>query len=133
MVLAAVNFRVELPGFGRPRQKPGNLSETTAGNIKGLVALRQDRDQEASISSRRASSVASANSQFRNIVTLGTFEVTFGQTIQYVLDVSKDTSIGLTRRPPMRYQAASAVRASATPWPSTAASINMLARLRTGP
>jgi len=40
---------------------------------------------------------------------------------------------GRTRRPLMRSQAASAVRAKAIPWPSIAASINMLARFRTGP
>src|SRR5580704_6631567 len=33
----------------------------------------------------------------------------------------------------MRSRAASAVRASATPWPSMVASISMLARLRIGP
>src|SRR5207247_3836365 len=69
----------------------------------------------------------------RNMAIFGTLEVTFGQTIQYVLDILKETSIGFTRRPLMRSQAASAVRASATPWPSTAASINMLARFKTGP
>ena len=57
----------------------------------------------------------------------------FGQTIQYVLANLKDTSNGLIRRPLIRSHAASAVRASAIPWPSTAASINMLARFRTGP
>ena len=49
------------------------------------------------------------------------------------LAIANDTSNGLTRRPLMMSQAASVVRASATPWPSTAASINMLARFRTGP
>ena len=88
---------------------------------------------QASVFRRRASSVASANSQSRNLAIFGTLEIAFGQTIQYVLDILKETSIGLTRRPLMRSQAASAVRASATPWPSTAASISMLARLRTGP
>jgi hypothetical protein len=33
----------------------------------------------------------------------------------------------------MMFHAASAVRASAMPWPSIAASINMLARFSTGP
>src|SRR5713101_9046708 len=69
----------------------------------------------ARIFRRRASSAASANSQFRNVAIFGTLEVTFGQTIQYVLDILKETSIGLTRRPLMISQAASAVRASATP------------------
>ena len=79
------------------------------------------------------SSAASVNNHFLNVAIFGTLEVAFGQTIQYVLDIRKETSIGLTRRPLMRSQAASAVRASATPWPSTAASINMLALLRIGP
>src|SRR5712692_6924596 len=82
---------------------------------------------------RRISSAASARSHSRNIVILGSAEVTFGQTIQYVLDILNETSIGLTRRPLMRSQAASAVRASATPWPSAAASISMLTRFKTGP
>ena len=82
---------------------------------------------------RRISSAACASSHSRNIVILGSAEVAFGQTIQYVLETLRETSIGLTRRPLMRSQAASAVRASATPWPSTAASISMLARFRTGP
>src|SRR5437588_9046081 len=82
---------------------------------------------------RRTSSAASASSHSRNIVILGRAEVALGQTIQYVLDILKETSIGLTRRPLMRSQAASMVRASATPWPSTAASISMLARFRIGP
>jgi hypothetical protein len=82
---------------------------------------------------QRASPAASASSHSRNIAILGSAAVAFGQTIQYVLDILKETSIGLTRRPLMRSQAASAVRASATPWPSTAASISMLALLRTGP
>ena len=68
------------------------------------------------------SSPASANSQFRNVAIFGMFEVAFGQTIQYVLDILNETSMGLTRRPLMRSQAASVVRASAMPWPSTAAS-----------
>src|ERR1700680_1130997 len=88
---------------------------------------------EATVFRRRASSVASANSQSRNLAIFGTLEIASGQTIQYVLDILKETSIGLTRRPLMRSQAASAVRANATPWPSTAASISMLARFRTGP
>ena len=82
---------------------------------------------------RRASSAASANSQFRNVVIFCTLDVTLGQTIQYVLDILKETSMGRIRRPLMRSLAASAVRASAMPWPSAAASINMLALLRTGP
>jgi cobalamin biosynthesis protein CobD/CbiB len=79
------------------------------------------------------SSAASANNHFRKAAIFGTLKVAFGQTIQYVLDIRKETSIGLTRRPLMRSQAASAVRASAMPWPSTAASINMLALFRIGP
>jgi Na+-driven multidrug efflux pump len=43
--------------------------------------------------------MASANSQFRKVTIFGKLEVTFGQTIQYVLGIVKDTSIGLTRRP----------------------------------
>jgi hypothetical protein len=36
----------------------------------------------ASLLKRRASSSASANSQFRNVLIFGTLVVTFGQTIQ---------------------------------------------------
>ena len=79
---------------------------------------------EARARMRRASSAASANNQVRNVVIFGMLEVTFGQTIQYVLDILKETSIGRTRRPLMISQAASAVRASATPWPPTAAELN---------
>src|SRR5215470_5924590 len=42
-------------------------------------------------------------------------------------------SIGITRRPRSRSHAARVVRASATPCPSTVASMSMLAWLRTGP
>src|SRR5262249_55166214 len=64
---------------------------------------------------RRMSRAASASSHSRNCVILGTADVAFGQTTQYVLDSLKETSIGLTSRPLMRSQAASVVRASATP------------------
>src|SRR5437016_2112551 len=80
---------------------------------------------------RRVSSAASAKSQSRNVVIFGFVAAALGQTIQYVLDSLKERSKGFARRPLMRSQAASVVRASATPWPSTAASINMLARFRT--
>jgi hypothetical protein len=72
------------------------------------------------------SSAASAKSHSRNVVIFGIIEVVLGQTIQYILDSFKDRSNGFASRPLMRSQAARAVRASATPWPSTAASISML-------
>src|SRR5436190_13034719 len=97
------------------------------------MSLRLEILYDAKAFRRCASSAASANSQFRNVAILGMLEVTFGHTIQYVLDILKETSIGFTSRPLMRSQAASVVRASATPWPSMAASINMLARFKTGP
>src|SRR5882757_8710095 len=81
----------------------------------------------------RASSAASAKSQSRKVVTFGLVEAALGQTIQYVLDNFKPISNGLTSRPLIRSHAASVVRASATPWPSTAASISMLARFRVRP
>ncbi len=71
------------------------------------------RPYKARVFRRRASSAASANSQSRNVVIFGTLEVAFGQTVQYVLDIFKETSIGLTRRPLMRSQAASASRSMA--------------------
>lgn len=82
---------------------------------------------------RHPSSAASASNHARNIVIFGSADVALGQTIQYVLDVLKETSMGRTSRPLMRSKAASAVRASAMPWPSMAASISMLARFKTGP
>src|SRR5262249_2731301 len=82
---------------------------------------------------RRASSAACDNSHSRNVVIFGTLAVIFGQTIQYVFCILSETSIGTTRRPLMRSQAARVVRASAIPWPSMAASISMLAWLRIGP
>src|SRR5262249_16201524 len=96
------------------------------GGAGAAADLRRDA-RHLTAFSRRASSVASASSQFRNVAIFGTLAFTFGQTIQYVLGIRKETSIGRTRRPLMSSQAASAVRASATPWPSTARSINMLA------
>src|SRR5262245_38987278 len=48
--------------------------------------------------SRRTSRAASASSHSRNCVILGTADVAFGQTTQYVLDSLKATSIGLTSR-----------------------------------
>src|SRR5215208_2402317 len=46
---------------------------------------------------------------------------------------SRQQLLRRTRRPLIKSQAASAVRAKAMPWPSIAASISMLARFRTGP
>src|SRR5262249_52717247 len=99
--------------------------------VASVVAFA--RSYDASVFRRRASSAASANNQSRNVAIFGTLAVTLGQTIQYVFDIRSDTSIGRTSRPLMRSQAASAVRASAIPCPSTAASINMLALLSAGP
>jgi hypothetical protein len=53
--------------------------------------------------------------------------------VQYVFDSGKAVVNGRTSRPLMRSQAASVVRASAIPWPSSAASISMLAWFNTGP
>jgi hypothetical protein len=55
--------------------------ELTHGRSQPFIVL-QWRFYEASLFRRRASSAASANSQFRNIAIFGTREVTFGQTIQ---------------------------------------------------
>jgi hypothetical protein len=118
--------------------------ERHAGNGRGLITaavqacngpygIRPFCVDEASAFRRRASSAASANSQVRNVVIFGRSAVAFGQTIHYAFDIFREISIGLTRRPLIRSDAASAVRASAMPWPSTAASISMLARFRAGP
>src|SRR5262249_33293638 len=113
------------------------------GGVFGLTAVSNSANVSANqplvmslganFRRRRASSAASDNSHSRNVVIFGTLAVIFGQTIQYVFCVLNETSIGTTRRPLMRSQAARVVRASATPWPSTAASISMLAWLRIGP
>src|SRR5579871_1266993 len=101
--------------------------------VHGALVASAEVFYEARVLRRRASSAASASSHFRKIAIFGILDVTFGQTIQYVLDNFKEISIGLTSRPLMMSQAASAVRASATPWPSMAASISMLALPRTVP
>jgi hypothetical protein len=80
---------------------------------------------EASAFKRPAPSAASASSQSRNILIFGTAEVAFGHTIQYAFCILNESSTGMTRRPLMRSVAASAVRASATPRPSMAASISI--------
>ena len=102
-------------------------SKSTSGAI-----IARARQCESTFK-RRVSSAACARSQSRNLAIFGKAEVAFGQTIQYVLDILRETSIGLTRRPLIRSHAASAVRASAMPWPSMAASISMLARFKIGP
>jgi hypothetical protein len=86
---------------------------------------------EASALRRRASSAASIKRQSRNVLIFDALEITFGQTIQYVFCILSETLIGAARRPLMRSHAARAVRASAIPWPSMAASISMLAWFRT--
>ena len=125
-----------------PRHRgPAARQHRDSGTSQAVAAAELDRPccparrgfYRPRVFRRRASSAASASSQSRNVAIFGTLEVALGQTIQYVLDILKEISIGLTRRPLMRSHAASAVRASATPWPSTAASISMLARFRTGP
>jgi len=54
----------------------------------------------------------------------------FGQTIQYVLDILNDTSIGRMRRPLMRIPSRKRRASERDTWPSTAASISMLARVQ---
>jgi hypothetical protein len=53
---------------------------------------------ERSVLRRRASSAASFKSHARKTVILGSADAAFGQTIQYVLDLLKDTSIGETQQ-----------------------------------
>src|SRR5215216_6108437 len=93
--------------------------------------LRQYRERDACAAcpafdfSRRSclvSSAASANSHSLNATIFGNFAVAFAQTIQYPYDAGIAISKGRTRRPPSKSHAASAVRVSTTPWPSTAAS-----------
>src|SRR5262249_13725202 len=103
------------------RNRTGAHKDHPFAAILGVSTLR-----------RRASSAASASNHSLNVLILGMAEVAVGETIQYVFCILKVTSIGATTGPWMRSHAASAVRASATPCPSTAASISMLA-VRTGP
>ena len=85
------------------------------------------------ISTRRKSAAASANIQSRNVTIFGSAAVALGHTIQKGLDTGSAMENGRTKRPLIRSQAASVVRASAIPCPSMAASMVMLARLSTVP
>jgi hypothetical protein len=118
--------------------RPNNLwpNEIAQSDDLTLLIAFSDylSDFEANVFRRRhASSAASAKSQSRKIAIFGFIEVALGQTIQYVLDNFKLRSTGLASLPLITSHAVSVVRASATPWPSTAGSISMLARFRTEP
>ena len=93
------------------------------GNQRGARAVFLDFNR----SSCRASSAASASSHSLNATIFGSFAVAFAQTIQYPKDAGIAISKGRTKRPPTKSHAANAMRLRTTPWPSTAASIAMLA------